>query len=70
MHTACRSTIATIAITAVLALVPGLAAASSPVAGGNGTGISATGSADASMSFGSLVTNVGSVSVNRQPTGF
>ena len=64
------STIATLATTTVLALTPGLAAGNSPGAGGNGTGISATGSTDPSMSLGALLTNVGSMRVNAQPTGF
>ena len=70
MHIARRSTIAAIATTAALALAPGLAAGSSPGAGGNGTGISATGSTDPSMSLGAPLANVGSMRVNAQPTGF
>jgi hypothetical protein len=70
MPIARRSTIATLATTAALALAPGLAAGSSPGAGGNGTGISATGSTDPSMSLGALLTTVGSMRVNAQPTGF
>jgi hypothetical protein len=61
-----RSQLATFAVTAAVACVPGAAGAAAASAGssGDGHGVSAQGSGDASMSLGALLALVGSVLVD------